>query len=89
MLYSLQNVHFQQGDVNMTFRFKPPVDPENPLDKNDLPPEGWQLVDTRDYAKALHGFPPQLFTECVEWEKREFERIAQQETVSASVNNSL
>ncbi len=57
----------------MAFIFEEPLDPKNPLDISDLPPEDWSTVDAQDYRKALFGFPSETFTECVEWEKHERE----------------
>lgn len=61
--------------MSLGFTFTPPVDPYNPLDPSDPPPEGWDTnIDTRDYRKALFGFRSDLFAACCEWEKREKER---------------
>lgn len=60
----------------MTFHFREPIDPKNPTDISDPPPNYWEQIDAHDYRKALFGFPDALFVECVEWEKRELERIS-------------
>jgi hypothetical protein len=59
----------------MAFEFKKPVDPKKPQDSDDPPPNGWEYVDAKDHGKALFGFLPRLFTECMEWEERELARI--------------
>lgn len=66
----------------MAFLFEEPVDPKNPLSMIDPPPSGWKDVNTHDYSKALFVFRPAIFTECIEWEKRELARI-QKNKVSA------
>ena len=61
--------------MSLGFEFTKPVDPANPLDSSDLPPEGWNTgIDTRNYRAALYGFPSELFVACCEWEKREIAR---------------
>lgn len=60
----------------MAFAFEKPADPENPKDRNDLPPEGWKYIDANDHRQALFSFPSALFIECVEWEVRERARIS-------------
>ena len=59
----------------MAFIFEKPVNPKNPADISDPPPSSWEDIDTNDYRKALFGFSSETFTECVEWEKRERERL--------------
>ena len=57
------------------FYFEPPSNPHEPKDPTDPPPQGWDTnLDTSDFRKALFGYPPPLFVECAEWEKRELER---------------
>lgn len=58
----------------MSFYFAKPVDPQNPLNPYDQAPDEWESIDTHDYRKALFGSPCTLFTQCVEWEKRELAR---------------
>lgn len=59
----------------MAFYFVPPVDPENPLDPDDPPPDGWDAVDLKVYNKVLFGSPSPIFTACRGWEQRERERL--------------
>ena len=57
------------------FSFKAPIDPRNPLDRSDLPPEGWDTeIDTSDFRRALFGFRSTLYQECLDWEVRELGR---------------
>ena len=56
------------------FVFCKPVNPNRPLDLSDLPPEGWDQVETSENRKAPFGFPPDLLTACREWERRELQR---------------
>lgn len=56
----------------MAYIFKPPVDPMNPIDRNDPPPEGWEYVDGRDYR---HTDPKYILPMCREWEQREMQRL--------------
>ncbi len=57
------------------FAFTLPVDPYNPLDSSDPPPEGWATdIDTQDFRRALFGFGSGLFVDCCEWQKREGKR---------------
>jgi len=51
------------------------VDPKNPRDLRDPPPEGWDSnIDTADYRSALFGSKSRLFTACEQWEERELSR---------------
>ncbi|MFC1720965.1 hypothetical protein ACFLY0_02120 [Patescibacteria group bacterium] len=62
--------------MSLGFPFNRKIDPENPLDLTDPPPENWDTgIDTRDCRANLHGSPSELFTRCLEWEKREMERL--------------
>lgn len=55
------------------FTFTSPVDPLNSLDQNDLPPKGWDQLDTSDFRRALFGTSSAV-KDCREWEKRELAR---------------
>jgi len=58
------------------FYFAEPIDPHNPRDPNDPPPEGWDTnFDAKDFSKARFGSPPQHMRECQEWEEREMKRL--------------
>ncbi|MDO8492289.1 MAG: hypothetical protein Q7S34_01450 [bacterium] len=59
------------------FPFSPMINPHNPIDPSDPPPEGWENVRDSDCRCPLS---PNKY---VEWQSRELFRKSRQGTVSA------
>lgn len=66
-------------NYGVNFPFDERIKPEQPLDTNDPPPEGWNQLDNRDFRSRLFGSGNSTMRNCADWELRELARIEQKE----------
>jgi hypothetical protein len=57
------------------FHFDKRVNPNSPIDPNDLAPYGWERIGTPERVKCLPGFADTVYLHCVSWQKRELGRL--------------